>query len=239
MALLPVRPRTGGRAAVGRSAGRDRGRARPFRSAAGAAAVFGARVDSREARPRPTRPNAPLSLRSWTCPAGRARARPGSSPGTTPCSPRPPPRAGRRRPAHSGRAKPAWRSPAFCWVRTAARSVGVLNGLGRADPGLMADAEFRGLRGAAKVMIGRLKEAEADPRRTGPGRRSRQRALARAHRPTAGRSGQGASGVRRGRPGGAAVRSRAASAVRAGAGGSGAGRQRLARRGSRARCGGR
>jgi tetratricopeptide (TPR) repeat protein len=41
-------------------------------------------------------------------------------------------------------------------------AVGLLNGLAQSDPRLLGDAEFRGLRGAAKAMVGRMKEAEAD-----------------------------------------------------------------------------
>jgi hypothetical protein len=41
-------------------------------------------------------------------------------------------------------------------------AVGVLNMMQRRDQGLLSDAEFRALRGAAKVMMGRLREAEAD-----------------------------------------------------------------------------
>ena len=41
-------------------------------------------------------------------------------------------------------------------------AIGILNGAARADQTLMGDAEFRGLRGAARVMAGRYKEAEGD-----------------------------------------------------------------------------
>ncbi len=41
-------------------------------------------------------------------------------------------------------------------------AIGVLNAAGRARETLMGDAEFRGLRGMARVMAGRLKEADAD-----------------------------------------------------------------------------
>jgi tetratricopeptide (TPR) repeat protein len=41
-------------------------------------------------------------------------------------------------------------------------AVGVLNLLARTDPGVLATAEFRGLRGAAKVMAGRYKDAIAE-----------------------------------------------------------------------------
>lgn len=41
-------------------------------------------------------------------------------------------------------------------------AIGVLNGAARADPDLLEDPEFRGLRGVARVMARRYKEAEAD-----------------------------------------------------------------------------
>jgi tetratricopeptide (TPR) repeat protein len=41
-------------------------------------------------------------------------------------------------------------------------AIGALNALGRKHPAVMADAEFRGLRGAAKVMAGRYAEASVD-----------------------------------------------------------------------------
>ena len=41
-------------------------------------------------------------------------------------------------------------------------AIGILNSAARADQTLMGDAEFRGLRGAARVMAGRYKEAESD-----------------------------------------------------------------------------
>ena len=41
-------------------------------------------------------------------------------------------------------------------------AIGMLNAAARADQTLMGDAEFRGLRGAARTMAGRYKEAEAD-----------------------------------------------------------------------------
>jgi tetratricopeptide (TPR) repeat protein len=41
-------------------------------------------------------------------------------------------------------------------------AIGVLNMTAKAQQNLLADAEFRGLRGAAKAMAGRYKEAEAD-----------------------------------------------------------------------------
>jgi tetratricopeptide (TPR) repeat protein len=41
-------------------------------------------------------------------------------------------------------------------------AIGVLNLLARQQQTILGDAEFRGLRGAAKVMAGRLKEAETD-----------------------------------------------------------------------------
>jgi tetratricopeptide (TPR) repeat protein len=41
-------------------------------------------------------------------------------------------------------------------------AIGILNSAARADQTLMGDAEFRGLRGAARVMAGRYKEAEGD-----------------------------------------------------------------------------
>jgi tetratricopeptide (TPR) repeat protein len=40
--------------------------------------------------------------------------------------------------------------------------IGVLNLLAKSQPALLGDAEFRGLRGAAKAMAGRYKEAQAD-----------------------------------------------------------------------------
>lgn len=41
-------------------------------------------------------------------------------------------------------------------------AIGVMNAAGRSRETLMGDAEFRGLRGAARVMAGRLKEADSD-----------------------------------------------------------------------------
>lgn len=41
-------------------------------------------------------------------------------------------------------------------------AIGVLNALAEADPRITADAEFRGLRGAARVLAGRYREAQAD-----------------------------------------------------------------------------
>ena len=41
-------------------------------------------------------------------------------------------------------------------------AIGVLNLLGKTQPTLLSDAEFRGLRGAAKAMAGRYKEAQTD-----------------------------------------------------------------------------
>ena len=41
-------------------------------------------------------------------------------------------------------------------------AIGVLNMVAKAQPTMLGDAEFRGLRGAAKAMAGRYKEAEAD-----------------------------------------------------------------------------
>ncbi|MDO9338018.1 MAG: endoglucanase [Caulobacter sp.] len=41
-------------------------------------------------------------------------------------------------------------------------AIGVLNAAGRSREALMGDAEFRGLRGMARVMAGRLKEADSD-----------------------------------------------------------------------------
>lgn len=41
-------------------------------------------------------------------------------------------------------------------------AIGVLNSLGRSDPALAVDPEWRGLRGAARAMAGRWKDAEAD-----------------------------------------------------------------------------
>ena len=41
-------------------------------------------------------------------------------------------------------------------------SLGVLDMVGKADPSIMGDAEFRGLRGAARTMAGRYKDAQAD-----------------------------------------------------------------------------
>ena len=41
-------------------------------------------------------------------------------------------------------------------------AIGVLNMVGKAQPTLLSNAEFRGLRGAAKAMAGRYKEAETD-----------------------------------------------------------------------------
>lgn len=41
-------------------------------------------------------------------------------------------------------------------------AIGILNSAARVDQTLMGDAEFRGLRGAARVMAGRYKEAESD-----------------------------------------------------------------------------
>src|SRR6201996_8779480 len=40
--------------------------------------------------------------------------------------------------------------------------IGVLNMIAKSHPNMLSDAEFRGLRGAAKVMAGRYKEAETD-----------------------------------------------------------------------------
>jgi tetratricopeptide (TPR) repeat protein len=40
--------------------------------------------------------------------------------------------------------------------------IGVLNMIAKAEPTMMGDPEFRGLRGAARVMAGRLKDAQAD-----------------------------------------------------------------------------
>ena len=44
----------------------------------------------------------------------------------------------------------------------APEAIGVLNLAAKAEPTLMADPEFRGLRGAARAMMGRFKEAQAD-----------------------------------------------------------------------------
>lgn len=41
-------------------------------------------------------------------------------------------------------------------------AIGVLNMVAKAQPAMLNDAEFRGLRGAAKAMAGRFKEADAD-----------------------------------------------------------------------------
>ena len=41
-------------------------------------------------------------------------------------------------------------------------AIGALNMVAKAQPTLLGDAEFRGLRGAAKAMSGRYKEAQAD-----------------------------------------------------------------------------
>ncbi len=41
-------------------------------------------------------------------------------------------------------------------------AIGVLNMIGKSQPRMLGDAEFRGLRGAAKVMAGRYKEAQTD-----------------------------------------------------------------------------
>jgi tetratricopeptide (TPR) repeat protein len=41
-------------------------------------------------------------------------------------------------------------------------AIGVLNGLAKSDPLMLQDAEFHGLRGAARAMVGRYKDAEAD-----------------------------------------------------------------------------
>ena len=41
-------------------------------------------------------------------------------------------------------------------------AIGVLNLLAKTNPSMMGDAEFRGLRGAARAMAGRYKDAEAD-----------------------------------------------------------------------------
>ena len=41
-------------------------------------------------------------------------------------------------------------------------AIGVLNLIGKDQPRMLGDAEFRGLRGAAKVMAGRYKEADTD-----------------------------------------------------------------------------
>jgi len=41
-------------------------------------------------------------------------------------------------------------------------AIGVLNGLAKANPLMMQDPEFRGLRGAARAIAGRYKDAEAD-----------------------------------------------------------------------------
>ena len=41
-------------------------------------------------------------------------------------------------------------------------AIGVLDALGKTNQGMLGDAEFRGLRGAARTMAGRYKDAEAD-----------------------------------------------------------------------------
>ena len=41
-------------------------------------------------------------------------------------------------------------------------AIGVLDGLAKSNPAMLGDAEFRGLRGAARAMAGRYKDAQAD-----------------------------------------------------------------------------